>query len=235
MRVALLGADAAQEGHSQYRAALEDAGIDIVADTVLLADGTDLLAVNSEMELYAEVWRSQDAEAVVASTALLSQALLIGYNRAGIELPMILPEGTGVNPSLLQDTQGLDLAPFELAISLGDDDQPTKYEKGTDGVRECVDDFTAATGEEVALDESRDNLGATIVACQAFDVFVAIATAAGPDLTTESFREAAEAFGPIEITDLAAASVGPDKFDLSDDVGVITEFDPETLTFKPVE
>lgn len=234
MKIAVLGADPAQEGHDLYVAALEAAGIDIVADTVLLADGTDLLEVTAEMEIFAEVWRSRDAEAVLASTALLSQPLLIGYNRTALELPMLLPEGTGVPPSLLQDQQGLDLAPFEFAVALGDDDQATMYEKGTNGVRECVDAFEAASGEDVALDESRDNLAPTIVACQSFDMFVAIATAAGPDLTTESFAAAAEALGPIEITAVSEASSGPDKFDLSDSVGVITRFNPEAVQFQPV-
>ena len=234
-KVAVLGADTARDAHALYIETLEAAGVEVVADTVLLADGTDLLALESEMELFAEVWRSRGADAVLASTSLLSQALIVGYNRTGLELPMLLPEGTGVNPSLLRDQQGLDLAPFRYAVALGEDNEATKYEKGTDGVRECVDAFQAVSGEEVALDESRNNLTPTIVACQTFDIFVSIATAAGPELTTESFAAAAEAFGPIDITGVSEASVGPGKFDLNDSVGVITRFNPETVQFEPVE
>lgn len=234
-QIALHGADQARDAHERYLAALEAAGIAVVADTVGLQTGEDLTALQAEMQTFTQVWEASGAEAVMASTALNSQAVLIGYNKAGIDLPILLPEGTGVNPSLLRDRLGLDLAPLTLATALvGGADQATKYEAGTDGVRECVDAFEAASGEGVALDESRNNLGPTIVACQVFDIFVQVAEAAGAELTTESFTAAAEAFGPIEVTDLAEASLGPGKFDLADSVGVVAEFDPETVQFEPV-
>ncbi|MGI9604101.1 MAG: hypothetical protein ACR2QE_19625 [Acidimicrobiales bacterium] len=234
-KVALHGTDQARDAHEQYIAALEAAGIEVVADTVGLETGQDLLALEAEMQIFTEVWQSSGAEAVMASTALGSQAILIGYNNSGIDLPILLPEDTGVNPSLMQTELGLDLTPFELATALvGGADQATKYETGQDGVRECVDAFETASGEEVALDESRNNLGPTVIACQAFDIFTQIAEAAGPELTTESYAAAAEAFGPIEVTDLAEASLAPGKFDLDDSVGVIAEFNPETVQFEPV-
>ena len=234
-KVAVLGSDLAQASQTAYVEALEAAGVEVVVETVLTADGNDQLAVEGEMQVFVEAWRSNGAEAVLASTALLSQALLMGYNRTGADLPMLLPEGLGVPPATLQEQRGLDLAPFQYAVSLGDESQATKYETGVEGVTDCVDAFQEASGEVVALDESRDNLPATVVACQAFDIFTAIATAAGPELTTESFAAAADAYGEIEITDVSEASVGADKYDLSDSVGVITRFNPETVQFEPVE
>jgi hypothetical protein len=233
--VALAGGDVARAEHDLYLAALAEAGIDVVADTILLADGQDLLALEAEMRTFTEVWASSGAEMVVASTALLSQALLIAYNGSAIDLPMVLPEGTGVAPSFLQDQQGLDLTPFDLATALVEgDDQATKYETGADGVRECVDAFEASSGEDVALDESRNNLAPTVVACQVFDIFVTIATAAGAELTTEWFAAAAETFGPIDVTDLSSASLGPDKLDLNDSVGVVATYNAERVQFEPI-
>ncbi|GJM37064.1 MAG: hypothetical protein DHS20C19_04310 [Acidimicrobiales bacterium] len=236
MKIAVHGADRAAAAHEQYLTALDAAGIDVVSDTVGLQTGEDQLALEAELQTLTEVWQSSDAEAVLASTPLNSQALLIAYNNSAIDLPILLPEGPGVSPSLLQDQFGLDLTPFENATALVEGvDQATKYETGQDGVRECVDRFQTATGEDVALDESRNNLAPTIMACQVFEIFAQIATAAGPELTTESFAEAAESFGPIEVTDLRAASTGPDKFDLSDTAGVIAVFNPETVQFEAVE
>jgi hypothetical protein len=233
MPVAVVGGQEA--ANEQYVAALTEAGADVVADTIVLGDGNDLVALTDEMATLTEVWKSSGAEVIVGSSDLTSQALLIGYNNGDIDLPMLLPEGTGVPPSLMRDNQGLTLDPFELATALIDgDNQPTKYEAGADGVRECVDAFQDATGEVIALDESRNNLGPTVVACQVFDIFVPIAEAAGADLTTESFAAAAEAFGRISITDIADASVGPDKFDLSDVVGTLAEFNAEAAKFQPV-
>jgi hypothetical protein len=234
MKVAVAGTDAARSDHEMYLDALDAAGIEVVVDTVGLNDGQDQLALTAEMQRFTEIWVSSGAEAVVASNAIASQGLLIAYNSSSVDLPMLLPEGTGVPPALLQNQMGLDLSPFELAVALvGGADQATKYDTDTDGVRGCVDRFESASGEAVALDESRNNLAPTIVACQVFDIFVQIADAAGPDLTTESFRAAAEAFGPIDVTDLGSASLGPDKFDLDDEVGIVGTFNAERVQFEP--
>ena len=233
--VAVVGGQQGAQEQELYVAALEAAGADVVADTVILGDGNDVVALTDEMITFSEVWKSSGAEVVIGSAGLVAQSLLIAYNNADIDLPMLLPQGTSVNPSLIRDNQGLSLEPFELATALIEgDDEATKYETGADGVRECVDAFQDATGEEVALDESRNNLSPTIIACQVFDIFVPIAEAAGPELTTESFAAAAEAFGPIEITGVSEASVGPGKFDLSDVVGTVATFNAEAAQFQPV-
>lgn len=232
-KVVLHGLEQARAAHEDYKVALEAAGIDVVADTVGVQTGQDLLALGSEMQVIAEVWQSSGADAVVASAALGAQPILVAYNQSGVELPIVLPEGTGVAPSLLQSEMGLDLSPFELATALiGGAPQAAKYEADIDGVTACVDAFEAASGEEVALDESRNNLAPTIVACQLFDIFTAIATGVGPELTRDSFASTAESFGPIEVTDLSQASIGPGKFDLDDSAGVVATFNPETVQFE---
>ncbi|MEO0492479.1 MAG: ABC transporter substrate-binding protein [Actinomycetota bacterium] len=235
MAIAVVGGQQGAAQQEQYVEALEAAGVDVVADTVILGDANDSVALTDELITYTEVWKSSGAEAVLGSAGLVAQSFVIAYNNADIDLPILLPQGLSVAPSFIQSQLGVDLDPFELATALVEgDDTATKYETGADGVRECVDAFEAASGEEVALDESRNNLGITIIACQVFDIFVPIAEAAGADLTTESFLAAAEAFGPIEVTNVSEASVGPGKLDLADVVGVLAEYDPETLQFVPV-
>lgn len=235
MKVAVVGGTQGADQQALYIEALEAAGLEVVADTLIIGDGNDQLALNEELATLTEVWKSSGAEMIVASAGLVSQGLLLAYNQGDIDIPFVLPQGLTVNPSLLRDNQGLDLAPFELATALVEGDTAAaKYEAGVDGVRECVDAFQEASGEEVALDESRNNLGVTIVACQVFDVFVPVAEAAGVDLTTESFAAAAESFGEIFVTDIAEASLGPDKFDVSDAVGVIASYNPDTVQFEPV-
>ncbi|MEM7140762.1 MAG: ABC transporter substrate-binding protein [Actinomycetota bacterium] len=235
MKVAVVGGVQGEQGQTNYVNALTDAGVDVVADTLIQGDGNDLTALTAEMQRLTEVWKSSGAAKVLGSAGLVEQSLLIAYNNADIDLPMLLPQGLTVNPSLLRDSQGLDLAPFELATALvAGDTQANKYRNGEDGVAECVDRFQDASGEEVALDESRNNLGPTIVACQVLDVFIALATAAGPQLTRDSYRAVAEGFGPIEVTDMSAASLGPGKFDLDDAVGEVARFNTETDQFEPV-
>ena len=136
------------------------------------------------MVIFAEVWRSRDVEAVVATTALLSRSLLIGYNRTGLELPMVLPEGTGVprRPSRTRRVSTSHRSSTRSRWATTTRPPSTRTE-----LRASASASPRSSGEEVALDGSRDSLAPTIVACQVFDVFVAIAAAAGVELTTESF------------------------------------------------
>jgi len=113
-------------------------------------------------------------------------------------------------------------------------DDATAYEQNFAGVADCADRFQQVSGEvvNVALDDAGlDNLGVTIEACQGIDVFAAIARAAGPELTTESFRAAAENYGPIQVTGVSKGSLGPGKFDISDAPAEIGHYDPEKLAF----
>ncbi|MDH3707233.1 MAG: hypothetical protein OES57_14280, partial [Acidimicrobiia bacterium] len=53
-------------------------------------------------------------------------------------------------------------------------------------------------------------------ACTNLAVFVPAATAAGPELTNDSFRAGLESLGPIEIPGRVFASLGPGKWDAED-------------------
>ena len=57
---------------------------------------------------------------------------------------------------------------------------------------------------------------AVMAYCRYLDAFVQIATAAGPDLTHDTFREAAYALGDFELAAQPFNSLGPDKLDAND-------------------
>lgn len=60
--------------------------------------------------------------------------------------------------------------------------------------------------------------------CEQLDLFRLIATAAGPDLTNDSFLAAAKALGNIKLPGEIAASIRPGKYDVSDATG-LAKFD----------
>ncbi|MDE0603530.1 MAG: hypothetical protein OXI18_03915, partial [bacterium] len=138
-------------------------------------------------------------------------------------------------PSLIRDSFGYSLAPLELAVVLVRDVDPASlYPENIAGVADCLDRFESASGEVVNIDQTDDgldNLVPTLLACQVVDIFAAVARAAGPELTTESFAAAAENFGAIEPTGLVAGSLAPGKFDVSDAPAEVGFFDPEALVF----
>ncbi len=69
--------------------------------------------------------------------------------------------------------------------------------------------------------------------CKSFELFRHIATAAGPDLTNESFRAAAEALGTFSISGVPYASLGPGKADARDTL-TLAEWDRDVGFWVPL-
>jgi len=60
--------------------------------------------------------------------------------------------------------------------------------------------------------------------CEQLEIFRLAATAAGPDLTNDTFLAAAESLGTVALPSESAASIRPGKYDVSDATGLV-EFD----------
>lgn len=237
MKVGVHGVIGDEALHDAYIDALEARDIDVVSKTIRTTQG-DLELAKAELDLIGERWRADGVEVMLGSSPESAMDMAGPYNTYGFEYPMLLPEDTHVPPSLMQEFTGGDLTPLEYAVSLisGASDVEL-YEQGVAGVPECVDRFAAASGEEVAISAevgAADNLPPTIMACQVVDIFAQVAEAAGVDLTTESFGAAAEALGPIDVTGVVEASLGPGKFDVTDTPPVIATYDTESQTFVAV-
>ena len=234
MRVALHGTASKEDLHNGYLNALEDRGIEVVSNTLRTIDN-DVAAVEAEARISAERWAADRAEVIIGSAPESVQDILGFYTSAGLDVPILLPENTHAPLSLVQGATGYDLSVLHNAVALlRSIDDATAYEQNFAGVADCADRFQQVSGEvvNVALDDAGlDNLGVTIEACQGIDVFAAIARAAGPELTTESFRAAAENYGPIQVTGVSKGSLGPGKFDISDAPAEIGHYDPEKLAF----
>ena len=89
------------------------------------------------------------------------------------------------------------------------------YNAGEAGVAECVENYESRSGNTVNVNIPNprpNNLPATVRACRGVDLFVAIATAAGPVLTQESFLEAARGLGSFDLTGTTSASLGEGKY-----------------------
>lgn len=89
------------------------------------------------------------------------------------------------------------------------------YNAGEAGVVECVENYESHSGNTVNVNIPNprpNNLPPTIRSCRGVELFVAIATAAGPVLTQESFLEAARGLGSFDLTGTTSASIGEGKY-----------------------
>jgi hypothetical protein len=91
----------------------------------------------------------------------------------------------------------------------------------------CIDIVEARTDIVVAdpntLPDDEPNWWEAVSrACQHLRLFELAATAAGPELTNESFLQAAEGLGEVALPGLPAASFGPGKYDGNDRATLVT-------------
>ncbi len=215
--------------------ALEAGGATVSSVTVVTAV-SDVPAAEAEHDVIVQRIIDEGADLVysIQSPELMAAALL----RAGVDLPMITSEdggdeflNFGVDPAV---ADLLVFAPTTLTSIL---------ESGDPLLAECVDNYNNAqiTDEDgnvelvnVAMDPDQpDNFSLAARACQAVGLFVAIATAAGPNLTNDSFREAAASLGSIELPGMTAASIGEGKFDADDTPLIRMMWNADEQQFEP--
>ena len=217
-------------------AALEAGGAAISSITVVTEVG-DVSAAEAEHDIIVQRIADEDPDLVYAveSPELMAAALL----RAGIDIPMISSEASGeeylnfgVDPSAIQ-IHVYAQAPLRYI-----------YEQGDPLLEECVENYNNAQitdedGNVEVVNVTEDpslpgNFSLVARACQAVQLFAAIATAAGPNLTNETFLEAAASLGAIDLPGMTAASVYEGKTGADDTPMLKAVWDPDEEEFVPV-
>jgi len=223
--VALHGAVGATDERDVWVAALDDAGIDVVSQTQSTVEG-DIVASEAEMGAFAQVWASDGADIVLAVGAGSGLDVIAGLDGGNYDPAVIVTNGSDLDPELYRNL-GYSTDKLVGAHALGFETFQDLAAGGAPDVAACIARAEAATGETVNIDPEGDeavNLNTTIWACQGIEIFTQIATAAGADLTNDTFRAAAESLGQLDVTAMTA-SVTAGKFDIGDDSPLILVFD----------
>ena len=217
-------------------AALEAGGATI-SSTTIATEVSDVPSAEAEHDIIVQRIADDDPDLVYSaqSPELTAAALL----RAGIDIPMISSEANGeeylnfgVDPSAIQ-IHVYAQAPLTYI-----------YEQGDPLMEECVENYNNAqiTDEDgnvelvnVTNDPSLTrNFDLVARACQAVHLFTLIATAAGPNLTNETFLAAAANLGSIDMPGMTAASVYEGKTGVDDTPMLKAVWDPDEEEFVPV-
>ena len=202
--------------------ALEAAGVNIVARTVLDVPPGDTQAGAATWRTFLEIYRNADVDAV----------FLEGDTNVSVE--QIIQGGLDV------DVFSVDRGPF--GFGLRDSSDPSYFDAYSIGspfsgdetdqrMDDCIGVFERRTGIEVVPsslvpEEGTDWHVPVLGACRIMDLFVQLAAAAGPNLTNETLQAAIDGFGSIELPNEAFASLGVDKYDARDGV-VLMKWDHE--------
>ena len=210
---------------------VEGFGAEVVEVTEQQVGGAeDLLAAEAELDVHVERWQAAGIDwlinadgAVAGSLAAMGRA---GFTDINIVSPAnLVPSNTALDA---------DLSVFPNLVATGPPNQDQLAVDGLYGVPECIDTVNEGTGQGIVAfppEGEDDQVATTVETCAGWDIFVTLATAAGPDLTPESFLQAGYDLGPFEITGSPSGTVEPGQPFVSDAPAGLFVYDPGTDTF----
>jgi ABC-type branched-subunit amino acid transport system substrate-binding protein len=195
--VALAGRVTDQADVEAAAAQLEDAGVDI-AETAILEDfGGDTVAADNAIAVFAQRFEASDVDTVlVVGDGFLPIAT--GMAKTTFRPTLVATSYNSVT-AYLGDDAANDLSLLEgLVVGSVTPGYPGSWDDPE--LQDCIDIVEAATGTtindpELRTDDQPENLVSARAACWYVRLFAAIATAAGPDLTNDSFRAAGDTLG----------------------------------------
>ena len=188
----------------------------------------DVPAGEAEIDVWIERAEADDVDAVLAFNTA-GYGAVGGVERAGSDLVVITDSVSKAGyVELGYDPSRVDLYAYGF---------PTLqdfYNAGEAGVRECVENYETRSGNIVNVNVPNprpNNLPPTIRSCRGVELFVAIASAAGPVLTQESFLEAARGLGSFDLTGTTSASLSEGKYSADNAPLVRLYWDSENSEF----
>ncbi|MEM7143102.1 MAG: hypothetical protein AAF548_18920, partial [Actinomycetota bacterium] len=186
--------------------AIEAAGGEVVSVTVQSTDAGDVVSAASEADLALELATTNGATAFYG-VGDIGLGMAGAVERAGSDVALYSPSA-GASTFL---TFGYDLTAIDYT-ALNRQPMREVYEAGEPGAVECVDEYESRTGNTVNVgvpNPEVDNFEVLLRTCRAIEMFVAIAEAAGAELTNAAFVEAAARLGPFELTASPGGALGP--------------------------
>jgi len=214
--------------------ALTDLGLEQGSTAVLTIEGTDTSAAQAQLDSFIERWQSENVTAVVMSGLDVSSKQFVEKLRAAMPDLQLLTDTPSSVGEAAQDevTAGVSPNPYEAVVSADGETSSERWANSA-ALQRCVDVYEAASGETVVgpdelqpgADGKRVELYIAVTDfCNELTFFKNVAEAVGPDLTNESWTEAVNSFGPIDLVSTDIASLGEGKYD-ADDAFRLVQFD----------
>jgi ABC-type branched-subunit amino acid transport system substrate-binding protein len=220
--VALVTNTDAQDSHDAIVAAMTEHGVDPVEDLALDAPIGDFPAEDGAWVALGVRIRTSGADTVLvagnpSSTIRNVASLGLEVEIWALDQESLLNLGTSVTPEAASGV--LSAAPPGDLLEL-------------DSFAECRDTFLEANPDVTIIptndlaETDEDVLSGLSLACNFLGIFVAVASAAGPDLTNDSFAAAIDGLDDFSIATQPFASFGPDKR-FSNDSFRLVSFNPD--------
>ena len=214
-KIAIVGATASQGAYDTGVATLAAMGADVVLEAISEVTVGDTEAEDAWWDVMSERVRTSGADAVVFAGG--DRAGFRGLYWADVDVEYF-PYN---NESLTSLSTNVTAEMVAGAVTLTGLTEQEQFEQ--DEAQElCIKPFEARNPDIVVgtPDTHEDGIEkwwrSVMTHCTQLRMFELIATAAGPDLTHDSFRAAAESMSQFALPISPFASLGPDKVDASD-------------------
>lgn len=246
-KVAVVGdQDTEQRVNDLIVAGLEDMGVETGSTAILSIAGEDTSAAQAQLDGFIERWKDEDVDTVFLAGNLVSAKQFV--EKIKQEMPDVLLVTD--NSSVLGEAQdltasGADPNPYAGILTSEGATRVERWEDPSPALQRCIDIYEEATGEEIVppgeVTPGPDGKKAEIAVavedfCGELTMFEQIAEKAGANLTNDSWVEAVNGFGEIELVTTPKASLCEGKYAAADDARLV-EFDPtigETGDWKPL-
>ena len=225
-KVFVMAGAADEAAHDSTIQQLQDKGVEVVGDGIILANDGDTAAQDDELGIMTEIIKDVGATAVFIHGN--PAASIRGLAAAGLhtELDIWTNNPSGLN-NLGATIVDRSIADGVLTVSGPDDDfiwsDPAYQSECSDVVAAAMPD--ADIRPPLEYEEDEDNLFNGIrYGCRLIALFVDIAEAAGPELNHDTFRAGAESLTDFSFPGSPSASLSAEKF-FADDLFALAEYD----------
>lgn len=225
---------------------LEDMGVATGSTAILSISGEDTSAAQSQLDGFIERWKDEDVDTVFLAGNLVSSKQFV--EKIKQEMPDVLLVTD--NAAVLGEAQdltaaGADPNPYAGMLTAEGMTRAERWDDPSPALARCIDVYEEATGEEIVhprdIAPGPDGKKAEIAIavedfCGELEMFRQIAEKAGPNLTNDTWVEAVNGFGEIELVTTPQASLCEGKYAAADDARLV-EFDPsigESGDWKPL-
>ncbi len=217
--------DLADRLSENVQAALADVGVTVEIELVL----DDLVVDDDTAESQIEIMQEQVRTAGITHMIMIGGAAsgFVAYGESDIELAATEPNN--FNTAIQQGIDPVDLdgtVAASTAVNLPDDPIDDKAQQCLDDVETALPDARFENpGPGVENTAGDPNYWSyTLLACRDLDLFVQAATAAGVELTNETFRTGLESLTDLSFAQMPFASFAPDKYNGNDTLRLV-QFD----------
>jgi ABC-type branched-subunit amino acid transport system substrate-binding protein len=204
--------------------ALDSLGLAQGSPAVLSINGVDTSTPQSQLDSFIEKWKGEGVDAVWLAGTNVSGAQYVEKIKTQMPNVLLLADSFAPASQAAQDETATGRKPDPYDGMLSATGMTDSEDWQSPRLQQCVKTYEAATGQAVVgpdqLKPGPDGIRVEVWSgvqdiCNELSLFEQIAKRAGPDLTNDTWRQAADTIGEVQLID-PYASVHAGKYDADD-------------------